>query len=147
MILITYNFVVQLLGGAIILVLFTLCTGEASEVESLYVEAEKSVLSNRNYELENIHTRKGSLNLGFDLSLDNNKHFYWNNRIESTFAESQFKQIAWRFEVGAHVGDDIDLYYSHYSSHVLDGYNRNVIKTPSDKYPEINSIGFRWRMK
>lgn len=128
-----------------LVIAFSLNKVFSSELKSLYIEAEKAIKANRHYELENVYDRQGSLNLGMNLKLGDIGYFH--NRIESTYGSTQFDQIAWRTELGFNADTNVDIYYSHYSSHALDGDNFRTKLDSELKYPQLNSIGLRWRIK
>ena len=136
----------------IIIILFGILFGilviesvESAELDKLYIEYEKAIWTNRHYELNDPFNREGSLNLGMNINLS--EDWFWNNRIESTYGISKFEQVAWRFDLGFNIEDNVQLYFNHYSSHTMDSKQYRNINGEELRYPEMNSIGVRWYIK
>lgn len=61
---------------------------------------------------------------------------YWRNVIPTTTDGSQFRTIAWEFEVGSHLGP-FDFGIQHFSGHLLD------MRHPVSAFPVQDAIFFR----
>ena len=112
----------------------------AVELNSMYLEVEKAVRTNRsrNVPRELNETTEDYVNLKFDLDIY--KKIYWNNKISTEVTNKQFRHISWDFEAGVSATKNIDVYYRHYSGHVLD-------YTQTNRFNQENSIGIRFKLK
>lgn len=127
-------------------ILAVIGNAESAELKDFYIEAEKAVMNNRVYEMANPYARDASLNLGFNIDLT--PKVYWDNRIESNIDNRGFFQtVAWKFELGRRLSENLEIYYGHRSGHALDGRNVRVQADPFNGFPEVNSIGLRWYFK
>jgi len=105
------------------------------EVDNLYFEVEKTVSTNRGYTLPENTTPKNNFNLGLNLS-DKWSVLYLNSEISSTTTKSQFGYVGLDSELGLNTTIGLQLYYRHFSGHLLDA-------TSEDRFPEENVIGVR----
>lgn len=68
----------------------------------------------------------------FDLHLDLeflNRTLFMDNMIHSETDQYQYRLIGWNYRFGAHVGSNVDLYFEHFSQHLLDTTPQNGINT------------------
>ena len=105
------------------------------EVDNLYIETERTFNSNRGYLLPSGSEPKYNFNIGLDM-VDGLGILYSNSVISSTVDQSQFRYIALDTEFGINFVLPIQLYYRHYSGHMLD-------YLPDERFPEENVIGLR----
>lgn len=58
----------------------------------------------------------------FDLALlaFRNYRMHWDNKITGAQTSVQFRQVTWDFRWGLELGNRLELYYDHTSSHLLD---------------------------
>lgn len=110
------------------------------KVDSLYLEFEKTAGTNRQYYLPNDSVPKNNFNLGFDIS-DKLSILYLNTLISSTTDQSQFRYVAMDNEFGLNTTLNLQIYFRHYSGHILDASD------PSDmRFPEENVFGIRFHL-
>ncbi len=109
------------------------------EVDKLYIETEKMVRTNRGYYVPDNSIPKNNFNLGLNLKDRFKGIFYVNSLISTTTDESQFRYIALDTEVGIDTTIGIDVYFRHYSGHMLDSYDRS-----NTRFPEENVVGLRF---
>lgn len=70
-----------------------------------------------------------------NVNLDLLRYFYLNNQVHSMTDTTQFRLIGWKYQLGVHLGSFADLYYQHFSQHILDqAYN---------DFPLENTIGLK----
>lgn len=83
-------------------------------------------------------TWRGGSAVVFDLNLASFRDLtlYLNNRVHGEGTTAQFRQIGWQYELGAHIGPKVDVFWFHHSQHLLD------IKG-EQKFPLDNFFGFR----
>ena len=106
-------------------------------MKDLYIEMDRSILSNRNYYLVDKRSRKYGVNLG--LNLDITDLSFFNSKLISITNASQFKYIGLTFDTGVKLIKGIELYYKHFSGHALD-------QEFPDRFPEENALGIRFRL-
>lgn len=129
------DFKTIVIASTFVFLLFGLLEVEAGEVKALYIETEKSIMTNRTWLIPQDEESKGFVNLGIEY--DFNKTFYLNQRVETEFTR-QFRYIGYKSELGVRVLG-VDIYYRHFSGHAMDfNYGR--------PFPESNAIGVRWNM-
>lgn len=58
--------------------------------------------------------------LDLDVNTNFATYFFWNNKIHSMSDNSQFRVIGLNTLLGLRIFDFMDLYYYHYSQHLLD---------------------------
>lgn len=104
------------------------------KVTNLYLELNRTILSNRDYHLVNIDSKRYELNLGLNTNIGT--RFYWNNLITSKTDSSQFRFIGLDSEFGYRLLEDVKVYYRHFSGHALDSQY-------DERFPEDNSLGIR----
>ena len=124
----------------IFLVLLVSFTGRADviKVNNLYVETEKLVNTNRGYYVPKGSAPKYNFNVGMNF-IDGLGIIYLDNEISSTVDQSQFRYVALDNELGINTTIGIQIYYRHYSGHMLDAVN-------ADRFPEENVIGLRFNI-
>jgi hypothetical protein len=76
---------------------------------------------------------KERLNLNLDLGFL--KYGYVKNVIHSMTDSGQFRLVGWQYQVGAHLGDHVDVYFEHFSRHLLD--------TQQLRFPQENLVGVK----
>ena len=109
---------------------------ELVNVDNLYIETEKTFLTNRGYYIPEGEEPRYNFNLGFTLS---SGFMYVDNVISSTVGDSQFRYVALNVELGINVTSSTQVYYRHYSGHMLDYQS-------TDQFPEENVIGLRFNL-
>ena len=81
------------------------------------------------------------LNLNLNMSVF--KYGFWDNRIHSMTDSGtngdrgQFRLIGWNFKLGVHLGKRFDIYYEHFSQHLLDAQFK------WGRFPVQDSIGIK----
>jgi hypothetical protein len=75
-------------------------------------------------------------NYTLDLVMRRNIGLYWDNSIHGEGTNSQFREVGWRYELGAQLGDSVQLFWKHHSRHVLDAQR-------SERFPLDNFYGLR----
>ncbi len=61
---------------------------------------------------------------------------YWDNTVHMDATNCCVRHVGWQYELGAHLGPHLDVFYYHHSRHILD-LDRDT------KFPLINRVGFR----
>ncbi len=79
---------------------------------------------------------KERLDLSVNLSLL--KYLYLDNTVHSLTDPYQFRLVGWHYQFGVHFGRNIDVYYEHFSQHILDNYY--------DNYPLENLVGVKIKL-
>lgn len=74
------------------------------------------------------------IDLHVDLNLLSNVVFF-QNMVHSEMDKSQYRLIGWNYKLGVHVNSTIDLFFEHYSQHILDA--------PTVSPNTFDAIGFR----
>lgn len=59
------------------------------------------------------------LDINFNLDFLN-RIVYLNNMVHSETDQSQYRKIGWNYRFGIHIWDILDLYFEHFSQHLLD---------------------------
>lgn len=116
-----------------------ICKADLVEVDNLYLEAEKMFNSNRRSFFPENETPRYNLNLGFDMT-DGLGILYSKTKVSSTVGDSQFRYVALDSEVGINFTFDAQLYYRHYSGHLLDYVDQ------TQRFPQENVIGVRFNL-
>ena len=116
----------------------TMTKGDIIELNDVYLEAEKTIGINRGYFIPQNSVPKYHFNLGLDLE-DGLGILYADNRISSVVDQSQFRYVALDSEVGINTTVGLQLYYRHYSGHMLDA-------TSTDRFPQENTVGLRFSL-
>lgn len=111
-------------------------TATEIKLEDLYIEAAKSIGTNRT-PLMQLEEKRGELNLFTRYSYGKT---YTDIKIISFFGR-QFRFVALDVESGYKINKNFDVYIEHYSGHALDYMYDGF------KYPNMNSVGFRMRLK
>lgn len=127
-----------LIGFTVTTVVINYVKADVIKVSNLYVETEKTVNTNRGYYLPPDSTPTNNINLGLDIS-DRFNMIYLNSKISTTTDESQFRYGALDAELGFNFQAGIQLYYRHYSGHMLDA-------SADTRFPEKNVIGIRFNL-
>lgn len=70
-----------------------------------------------------------------------NDIIYLDNKIFSLTDQSQFRTISWSYELGINLFDSADVYYRHFSGHLLD-----TNYSDGSSYPFENSVGVRFHL-
>ena len=111
-----------------------------ASLTSMDIEIEKAVRTNRSRNIpDNLEEpTKNYLNLNFQIELA--KKVYWRNKISSEITANQFRYIALDFDLEYNLSKRTDIYYRHYSGHVLD-------YQPRRNFREENSVGIRFKLK
>lgn len=112
----------------------------AAEVTSLDIELEKAIRTNRSRNVPDKLNEKTQnfINLNFEINL--HKKIYWKNKISTEVTSEQFRYVGYDFSLGIHMSNDLDIYYRHYSGHMLDYQGDN-------NFREENSVGVRFKFK
>lgn len=108
-------------------------SAQAFEVESLDVKYNRFIDSYNPY-VNNMTSR-----VSLDLRLNVYGVFFMDNEVHTETDDSQYRSIGWHYTAGAHITDDIDVYYEHHSQHVLDA-------APPLHYQLEDSVGIRIRL-
>ena len=103
------------------------------KVDSLYIEMDKHIKSNRSFYLPEDESPGESFNLGFDLDIS--KNLYLDSKVSSSTNGHQFRFISLDSEIGFSKYN-VDLYIKHFSGHTLDA-------SLGRRFPESNAIGIR----
>jgi hypothetical protein len=128
----------------LIVLLFLLATtmniGKADwiEVDNLYLETEKTFGTNRGYTLPEDSKPKYNFNMGMDMT-DGLGILYNSSKISSTVDQSQFRYVGLDTEIGLNTTLGFQIYYRHFSGHVLDA-------VMTDRFPQENVIGLRFNL-
>jgi hypothetical protein len=69
---------------------------------------------------------------------------FWENRVHSMTDETvdgpgQFRVVGWNYRIGVHVSKYLDVYYEHFSRHLLD-------TTYPTAFPVQDSFGIKLRI-
>jgi len=62
---------------------------------------------------------------------------YLSNRVHMASTQCCVRQVGWEYELGAHLGKHVDLFWYHHSQHILDQERR------TGRFPLQNFVGFR----
>ena len=108
-----------------------------SEVNEVSVEYKSFVGANRDPLFYN-STPNNELNLNVNLTL--NSYLFMDNQVHSMTNESQYYLVGWHYKLGAHITDDLDLYYEHFSQHILDN------SYPYMSFPLENAIVIKYNL-
>lgn len=127
----------------LLLLSFSVFADEVSLLKSLSIEHEQAVLGNRTPYIFNDFKKTGELNLLMESSHPKFESIYNNTRIRSMYGKgegsNQFRFVGLESELGVTYKRRIDLYFRHFSGHVLDSM------LISD-FPQDNSIGLRLKI-
>lgn len=116
--------------------LITQCS-HAIELTDLSIEYNHSISTNRDWLLPRDSARRGELNL--NMAVRTSELTYTELEVHSTIDQSQFRHVGLEVESGLRAGQ-YNFYVQHHSQHILDaGSDR--------KFPNVNSIGVRVRLK
>lgn len=133
-----------MMKGLILVVFLLFITGivkaDFVEVDKLYIETEKMTSTNRGYYLPKNSEPKYNFNLGLNMT-DGLGILYSDNKISSTTDQSQFRYISLDTEFGLNTTIGLQIYYRHYSGHMLDAYEQG-----SERFPQENVIGIRFNI-
>lgn len=107
------------------------------QVKDLYITG-KAFQAGAQWPLITDLNPSGQLRYGVDLNLNTNLLgiFYWNSLITSMTDETQFRSLAYKFEVGARILPCLYIEYGHNSWHTFD-------TTYSGGYQIYDYIGVR----
>ena len=111
------------------------------EVDALYLETEKTILTNRGYYLPEGSNPNYNLNLGFDLVDSYSGMVYSRNVVSSTTDQSQFRYVALDTEFGISTTVGLEIYLRHFSGHLMDATDPD-----GQRFPEENVIGVRFNL-
>lgn len=117
----------------ILMFLITFTVQAEPKLTKFYVEAEKAVMSNRTFNQVGKERVGGWLNLGYQVD---HGPVYTKSKVTSEYSSSQFRHVSFDAELGLRITNNYEIYYRHYSGHMLDS-NYGI------KYPEENSVGIR----
>lgn len=106
------------------------------ELNRIAIEVERAIGTNRDFTIPENEEKAGELNLILEAKYLG--FLYSRDRVESMYTDSQFRFISLTKEFAVKPYDDLEVYYQHTSEHALDFEYDNI-----QKYPNINSIGFR----
>lgn len=109
-------------------------------LESMYIEATRSISTNRHWSIPKNEIKRGDLSLFAEISIF--KYLRSRSKVESFYTDVQFRYIALDQELYIKPTDQIELFIKHKSEHGLDFEYKNI-----DKYPNTNSVGIRIYLK
>lgn len=64
------------------------------------------------------------------------KYGYWDNTVHSETDQSQFRKIGWELQLGVHATRFLDVFYEHYSQHLLDYSSKEA-------FPRQDGVGIK----
>lgn len=81
----------------------------------------------------------GGAAANFDMTLIDYKNFglYWDNKVVMNGTDNQVRHVGWQWEAGVSLGGNLDVYWYHFSQHVLDAKE-------DERFPLQNYYGFRY---
>lgn len=80
------------------------------------------------------HQLDKELNLTVDADVF--KYGYWHNVVHSQTDQFQFRKVGWEIQLGVRAGKYLDLYYEHWSQHLLDAVSKEA-------FPRQDGLGLR----
>lgn len=109
-----------------LLALFLCSIGQANDLSEWHlVEMDKTYIDYMHFTyaaepfFQPYYTPTTRLDLHVDLKLLDDAMFF-NNMVHTETDQTQFRSVGWNYRLGVHLGDSVDLYFEHYSIHLLD---------------------------
>jgi hypothetical protein len=130
--------------GVVAFTLSLLIYGEAGGMEVRKLNFEAAAYQGTNHDpyllIDNLDERLQHITaVNWDVDMwstsDNQYVIYWNNSVIGKASSSQYRSVAWEFEIGM-AYPKLDLFYSHMSRHILEGV-RDI------RFPLENAVGLR----
>lgn len=103
------------------------------EVSSVYVDYMHYTWAAEPFMLPTVPTNRLDLHVNVELL---NRTIFINNMVHSETDAYQYRLIGWNYRFGIHIGSNLDLYYEHFSQHLLD-------TAPITGANTYDAIGFR----
>ena len=73
-----------------------------------------------------------------NFNLDIVKYFHWKNKVYENSADQQVRQVGWQWDLALDLGQYVNLFYYHHSTHLEDK------EMTEYKYPMQNYYGVRF---
>ena len=89
------------------------------DVDKVYVDYMHYTYAAEPFMYNAGYTPTNRLDVHLDLKLFDGIGFI-DNMIHSETDQSQYRVVGWNYRMGAHVGNNLDIYFEHYSQHLLD---------------------------
>lgn len=92
------------------------------ELQDVYIDYRHETTVGYDPVLQALNDPNTTINNHLDLHIDLNvlRGLYWNNMVNTTSDQSQFKVIGWEYGLGARLFPCLELGYYHHSQHWLD---------------------------
>jgi hypothetical protein len=92
------------------------------QLQDVYLDYQHETTVGFDPVLQTLNDPNVTLNNHLDLHLDLDvfKYFYWNNKINTTSDQSNFRVIGWEYALGVRLFPFLEAGYFHHSQHILD---------------------------
>ena len=61
-----------------------------------------------------------AVNFDLEMAAYRGVRLHWQNRVEGASTDTQFRMVTWDFRWGLQLGDRVEAFFDHTSSHILD---------------------------
>lgn len=92
------------------------------EVKDTYLDYMHYTFAAEPFMLPNVPTNRIDLHLNLELL---NRTLFIDNMVHSETDQYQYRLIGWNYRFGIHLGDYVDVYFEHFSQHLLDTTSLN----------------------
>jgi len=121
----------------ILLLSYLLCGFKLLEVDHVSMDFYGVVDHRDAYTYEYKDAWKRGTN--FNLNLRGCEYLFLDNQIQILGTQSQVREASWKFRTGIELGTHLQLYYEHWSRHLMDTPNTEY-KFPLDNYYGLRVI-------